>query len=109
MGRKFLVWRNSKAGTSDIIEFYVSDITDEESDRSAERVKKLEFSDRINYLHQELIRPRVATFPVSELHDEDTQRRRARMLADYLNKIQEAHDRAESENVLLDILASPKG
>jgi hypothetical protein len=39
---------------------------------------------------------------VSQLYDSETQERRAKMLCDYLNKIQDALDQAERHAILVD-------
>lgn len=106
MTRKYEAWHSSNKKTGEIKNFFVSDITEDEVKRSEKYVKDLPALDRVEYLDQERYRPRVATFPVSDLYDEVTQRRRANMLADYLNKIEDAKRQAESEAVFVDLLTA---
>lgn len=105
MGRKFIVWHDASRETKEIVNFFVSDIT-EELKLHEKKLAKLEGWNKIPYMNQEITRPRVASFPVSQLYDEETQRRRAKMLADYLNKLQETMEKAESDAALIDILAA---
>lgn len=49
-------------------------------------------------------RPRVVAFPVSQVFDEDIQRRRAQDYCDYLNKLAEAAEQAYEHNKLINIL-----
>lgn len=57
-------------------------------------------------MHQERIRPRVATFPVSALYDEETQRQRAEMLRDYMNKLNDAMEQAKAQTALIDLITA---
>ena len=104
MKREYNVWWSM--GSNDEIKkaFFVSDITDEEFELHKKKVEKLRHLDKIEYVGQESVRPRIATFPISELYSEQEQRERARMLCDYLNKIQEARERAERDTVFVDLL-----
>lgn len=49
-------------------------------------------------------RPIVAKFPISQLHDELAQERRAYDYAAYMNKLQEAAEQAYKHNHLIDVL-----
>ena len=49
-------------------------------------------------------RPVVAEFPISELYDEETQLRHARLFRDFMNKIEEAKQVAYEQTMLMDIL-----
>lgn len=49
-------------------------------------------------------RPMVATFPIGERYDEDTQHHHAKMFADYMNKIEEAKQIAYDQTMLMDVL-----
>ena len=64
----------------------------------------MSFNEKINYIAQETVRPRIASFPISELYPEEEQMSRAKMLCDYLNKIQEARERAERDTVFVDLI-----
>ena len=94
MARKFSVWTSTEVETDEITSLFVTDQTEEESEKDTKRRSTTE------------TRPRVATFPVSQLYDFETQKRRAYMLADYLNKIQEITDQAISQNALIDVLSA---
>ena len=103
MKREYNVWWSM--GSDDVIKaFFVTDITDEEHELHKKKVEKLRGLDKIEYMGQESVRPRIATFPISELYSEQEQRERARMLCDYLNKIQEAKERAERDTVFVDLI-----
>lgn len=52
-------------------------------------------------------RPPVAVFPVSQLYDQNIQLRRARMLRDYLNRIQDVTEQAIANATLIDALTAP--
>jgi hypothetical protein len=106
MKRTYAIWNSRSNETNEITDFWVSDITTEEHERSQKLFEKLTFREQVKYHNQEQIRPRIATFPVSELYSADEQRNRARMLCDYLNKIQEAKERAESETAFIDVLTA---
>jgi hypothetical protein len=101
--REYNVWWTS--GEDEVkTGFFVSDITDEEYKLHKKKMEKLRHLDKIAYKDQESVRPRIATFPISELYSEQEQRERARMLCDYLNKIQEAKERAERDTAFVDLL-----
>lgn len=106
MKRTYNIWSTRSSETNEITDFWVSDITAEEHERSQKLYEKLTFNEQVKHRSQEQIRPRIATFPVSELYSEEEQRNRARMLRDYLNKIQEAKERAESETAFIDVLTA---
>lgn len=84
--REFTVWVLSDRNTKKKTAFYVTDKFEEESDND---------------------RPRVAEFPISQLYDEMMQRRRAIMLKDYLNRIQEVTEQAIANATLIDALTAP--
>ena len=103
MKREYQVWWSS--GPDEVKKaFFVTDITDEEYQLHKKKMEKLRDLDKIEYMGQESVRPRIATFPISELYSEQEQRERARMLCDYLNKIQEARERAERDTVFVDLI-----
>ena len=108
MKREYQVWWSS--GSDEVKKaFFVSDITDEEYELHKKKVEKLRGLDKIEYMGQESVRPRIATFPISELYAEEEQRQRARMLCDYLNKIQEAKEQAERDTAFIDVLKAGAG
>lgn len=108
MKRQYQVWWSS--GADEVKkEFFVSDITDEEYELHKKNTENMGQRERLRYVHQESVRPRVATFPISELYSEDEQRERARMLCDYLNKIQEAREQAERDTAFIDVLKAGAG
>lgn len=100
--RKYNTWFNKNSETDRINAWFVSDMTEPEMEDERKLWKDRTESERIQYLSQEELRPRVATFPVSQLYDSETQERRAKMLCDYLNKIQDALDQAERHAILVD-------
>jgi archaellum biogenesis ATPase FlaH len=104
--RTYGIWHTRSSETNEITDFWVSDITAEEHERSQKLYEKLTYQEAVKYRSQEFIRPRIATFPVSELYSEEEQRNRARMLRDYLNKIQEAKERAERDTAFIDVLTA---
>lgn len=105
MQRRYSIW-NSKTAEGNITQYFVTDISHEEQKRSQTKFDSLGHHEKIHYLHQEFFRPRIATFPVSDLYPAEEQRNRAKMLCDYLNKIQEAMERAESETAFIDVLTA---
>lgn len=46
----------------------------------------------------------VAEFPISELYDETTQLRHARLFCDFMDKIEEAKQVAYEQTMLMDVL-----
>lgn len=50
------------------------------------------------------IRPVLAEFHISQVHDEDSQKYRAQMYRDYMNKIVDATETAYEQTVLCDVL-----
>lgn len=107
--RRYNVWVSSDKTTKEVRGYFVTDMTKEERSREEAYQKQLSSnSEKAKYRQQEHIRPRVATFPVSQLYDKDQQEHRAQMLCDYLNKIQEARERAERDTAFIDILTAGK-
>lgn len=102
--RRFQLWHNKNPTTKLVLAYFVSDQTKEELEQENLLEDQRTTSERIRYLGQEQIRPRLATFPVSQLYDDETQRRRAQMLCDYMNRIQEAIDQAEKHAILIDAI-----
>lgn len=103
MDRKYSVW-NVKNTEGEYVEYFVTDITQEEFERNQKKLESLDYRNQWRHRGQEFYRPRIATFPISELYPKDEQNRRARMLCDYLNKIQEARDQAERGTILIDAI-----
>lgn len=106
MERKFEVYHRTRAG--EVIEYFVSDISEKELEKENKYADKLsvrDFDERIKTLSNEHYRPRVATFPVSQLYDKHEQSRRANMMADYMNKIQEVTNKAIAKTTLIDALS----
>lgn len=100
--RKYQIWY-TRDNTTDLVKaWFVSDQTEKDHEQERKLKEHRNRDDHIQYLQQEQIRPRVATFPVSQLYDSETQQRRAQMLCDYLNRILEATDEAERHAVLID-------
>lgn len=52
------------------------------------------------------LRPNLAEFPVTQLYDADEQEQRAQQYADFLNKIQQATQKAYEQTLMMDILKS---
>lgn len=88
--RKFKVFNIKSRDTGEIVEYIVSDITEDELNRE----KK----------HNKTIRPDLAKFPVSHLYDAGTQLSRANQMCSYFNRIQEIQEEAVKNNTLLDFL-----
>lgn len=107
MSRKYSVWWTTNLDDPDTIEsFFVSDQTAEESEKDHAWKKKADVNTRVQYWQQERTRPRVATFPVSALYDEETQRQRAKMLCDYMNKLNDAMEQAKAQTALIDLITA---
>ena len=107
MARKYSVWWTTLSDDPDTVEaFFVSDQTTEESAKDHEWKRKQTLENRVKYWSQERIRPRVATFPVSALYDEETQRQRAKMLCDYMNKLNDAMEQARAQTALIDLITA---
>ena len=107
MARKYAVWWTHLTDDPDRIEsFFVSDQTAEESEKDHEWKKKQDLDTKVRHMNQERIRPRVATFPVSTLYDEETQRDRAKMLCDYMNKLNDAMEQAKAQTALIDLISA---
>ena len=71
--------------------------------RTTEKITRFFVTDAIG--QDELdTRPVVAEFPISELYDEETQLRHARLFRDFMNKIEEAKQVAYEQTMLMDIL-----
>jgi uncharacterized protein YnzC (UPF0291/DUF896 family) len=101
--RKFIVMTASNGYRKSYV---VTDITAEELKREQAELKKPHSREyEMKYYDQDCTRPRLATFIVSDLYDEDSQFRRAKMLAEYMNKIQEATERAIRNTTLIDAMA----
>lgn len=92
--------------TSDniISEFIVTDMSEDEL-KIENDVDKNDWRSMREKVTNDKTRPRVATFPVSQLYDKHEQSRRANMFADYLNKIQAATDKAVANTTLIDTLS----
>lgn len=107
MARKYAVWHTTTSDDIDrIAEFFVSDQTSEESSKDHDWKTKQGLDVKLRYWAQERTRPRVATFPVSALYDEETQRNRAKMLCDYMNKLNDAMEQAKAQTALIDLITS---
>ena len=102
--RKYQTWFAKNNDTGRIQAWFVSDITESEMEDERTLHKGRDTNGRIRYMNQEELRPRVATFPVSQLYDSETQERRAKMLCDYLNRILEATEQAEKHAILIDAI-----
>lgn len=92
MSRKYRIWESKNADTGEVTLLWVTDITDEEQKREKKTGRS--------------IRPEVARFPISQLYPLEEQQRRATMLRDYLNKIQEAKERAERDTAFVDLITA---
>ena len=107
MARTYSVWWTTDPDDADRIEaFFVSDQTVEEAERDHVWKSKRDLNTKVKYMNQERIRPRVATFPVSALYDEETQRNRAKMLCDYMNKLNDAMEQAKAQTALIDLISA---
>jgi hypothetical protein len=102
--RPYRTWFNKNNDTGLVNCWFVSDQTEEENEQERKLGKDRDVHERWRYHNQEEIRPRVATFPVSQLYPSDEQERRAKMLCDYLNRIREATEQAEKHAILIDAI-----
>lgn len=91
----------------EITSIYVSDMTSEEFDKELQYYDKYvnTTSEQLNYKGNDHYRPRLATFPVSQLYDKQSQYNKAKMLAEYMNKINEATEKAIRNTTLIDALS----
>lgn len=89
--RTYAIWtsRNTK---NKVTAYEVTDITDEEHKYEND--------------NDTLVRPSVATFPVTQLYSADEQLHRAKIFKDYLNKINDAKQTAVEQTALIDILSA---
>lgn len=90
--------------TDEVTGYYVSDITDDEFAREQKIHEKRDYNARLVYHCNEQIRPRIATFPVSQLYPKEDQKARAQTLISYMNKITQAANEAMSQTALIDVL-----
>lgn len=105
MARKYQIWFNQD-DDEQITSWFVTDMTEAEKDLDAKKKKNMSITEQWRHRDQNSIRPRVATFPVSALHDADSQERRAKMFADYMNKINEVTETAVSQAALVDLISA---
>ncbi len=83
--REFIVGHNFDRKTGVINGFFVTDCFDD-----AEL--------------QEGLRPEIARFPVTQLYDAHEQKQRADKYAEYMNRINEAKQKAYEQTLLIDVL-----
>lgn len=107
MARQYRVITNRDIDTGIVNSYGVSDITDKEWELE-EKLKKTRtsISDKFKYVHNEEIRPRVATFMVTQLYGAEEQNAMAWALAEYMNKLADAQNQALQQNSLLEVLTS---
>lgn len=90
----------------EITEFIVTDMNSDEMEKENNYDNDIyDWRNKAQQYTNERVRPRVATFPISQLYDQTEQRHRAKMLADYLNKIQEATNKAIRNTNMIDALS----
>lgn len=104
MTRTYRVGKQFDTDTQEIQTYYVTDMTDDEFEREQKLSMKRNLTEQFLYRYNEQIRPRIATFPVSQLYTEDDQKQRAQVLCDYMNKITDAAKQAMSQTALMDVL-----
>lgn len=104
MTRTYRLGTTTDTETQEITAYYVTDITDDEFEREKKIDSKRNIQQQYTYASNEQIRPRVATFPVSQLYPADDQKARAETLITYMNKITEAAEEAMSQTALMDVL-----
>lgn len=104
MSRTYRLGSSKDKETGEITAYYVTDITDDEFEREQRLDAKRKIHEQYLYIGNEQIRPRVATFPVSQLYPAEDQKARAETLINYMNKITQAANEAMSQTALLDVL-----
>ena len=83
--REYLVGHTTDTKTGQYLAFFVTDVFDDEELKSGTR-------------------PEIATFPVSTLYDAYEQKQRAEKYCEYMNRINEAKQKAYEQTLLIDIL-----
>lgn len=83
--REFQVGHNYDKKTGELYGFFVTDCFDDEELHSGKR-------------------PEIARFPISQLYDAHAQKLRAEKYAEYMNRINEATQKAYEQTLLVDIL-----
>ena len=83
--REFLVGHNYDRKTGEYHAFFVTDCFDDAELQAGKR-------------------PQVATFPVSTLYDAHEQKQRAEKYCDYMNRINDATQKAYEQTLLIDIM-----
>lgn len=83
--REYIVGHTSSTDTKEIVSFFVTDCVDDEELQSGKR-------------------PTIAVFPVSQLYEAQEQEYRAIQYAEFMNKINEATQKAYEQTMLMDIL-----
>lgn len=83
--REFIVGHNYDKKTGELYAYFVTDCFDD---------AELQLGRR----------PEVVRFPISQLHDAHAQKLRAEKYAEYLNRINEATQKAYEQTLLVDIL-----
>lgn len=83
--RRFTVGHTLNNLTGEHTSFFVTDCFDDEELQSGRR-------------------PSMVSFPVSQLYDAHSQKRRAEKYAEYLNRLAEAAEQAARDNLLIDLI-----
>ena len=83
--RKYIVGHTTCTDTNEIVSFFVTDCVDDDE-------------------LQRGIRPNIVVFPVSQLYESQEQEYRATQYAEFMNKINEATQKAYEQTMLMDIL-----
>lgn len=89
--RKFKIWTYS-TGNDTVTKYTLSDLTSDEG--------------TIESTTGRVIRPNIAEFPVTQLHAAPEQLHLAKILRDYLNKIEESKQQAVEQTALVDLLSA---
>lgn len=90
--RKFKIWTFTSRQTDEVTKYTVGDATVEES----------EFEKK----HDRIVRPDRIEFPVSQAFPADEQLQLARLVKDYLNKIEEAKQQAIEQTAIVDLISA---
>lgn len=90
--RKFKIWTFTSRQTNEVTKYTVGDATEDE----ATFEKK----------HDRVVRPDRIEFPVSQAFPANEQLQLARLVKDYLNKIEEAKQQAIEQTAIVDLISA---
>jgi hypothetical protein len=106
MARRFRVVTTTDQDTGRKTAYGVTDITDAEYEIEQKLAKTRSVNEKFKYNFNEEVRPRVATFVVSQLYGQEEQEALAYALVDYMNKVLDSQAQALQQNSLLEVLTT---